>query len=87
MGRYLSVHKDPFQVLYFYLGMFIGLKKIVGKNAISEDNNSGDNQRIPEHCDSMHASNMKSTKKRKVDYLDPASAKKKYVLIMFVYIR
>ncbi|XP_017757541.1 PREDICTED: uncharacterized protein LOC108548916 [Eufriesea mexicana] len=62
------------------LRMFNGLKKIVGKNAVSEDGNICDNQRISENADSIHASNIKSTKRRKVDYLDPPSTKKKRVV-------
>lgn len=66
--------------------MFNGLKKIVGKNAVSEDGNICDNQRIPENTDSIHASNSKSTKRRKVDYLDPPSTKKKYVFTPLLHI-
>ncbi|KOC64707.1 Rho GTPase-activating protein 11A [Habropoda laboriosa] len=63
------------------LRMFNGLKKIVGKNAASEEGNICDNQRIQEKdaCNELHASNMKSTKKRKVEYLDPPNTKKKKV--------
>ncbi|CAK9813510.1 Rho GTPase-activating protein 11A [Anthophora quadrimaculata] len=63
------------------LRMFNGLKKIVGKNAVSEDGNICDNQRIQEKDahNELYASNIKSTKKRKVEYLDPPSTKKKRV--------
>lgn len=56
--------------------MFNGLKKIVGKNAVPEDSTDYGNQRIPENYDS----NVKSTKKRKVDNADPSSIKKKRVI-------
>lgn len=56
--------------------MFNGLKKIVSKNAASEDN-TYDSQKILENTDSIHAPNIKSTKKRKVDYLDSPNTKKK----------
>ncbi|XP_076751599.1 uncharacterized protein LOC143423796 isoform X2 [Xylocopa sonorina] len=62
--------------------MFNGLKKIVGKNAVIEDNvirNACDTQKDPENYDPIQ-SNVKSTKKRKVDYLDPPSMKKKRVV-------
>ncbi|KAK9294481.1 hypothetical protein QLX08_010933 [Tetragonisca angustula] len=62
------------------LRMFNGLKKIVGKNAVSEDGNVCDDQRISENSDSMHISSTKSTKKRKVDYADLPSIKKKRVI-------
>lgn len=64
--------------------MFNGLKKIVGKNAVSEDGNVCDDQRISENSDSMHISNTKSTKKRKVDYADLPTTKKKYALIFCI---
>ncbi|XP_017891572.1 uncharacterized protein LOC108631879 isoform X2 [Ceratina calcarata] len=56
--------------------MFNGLKKIVGKNAVPEDGSEYSGQRIPENYDS----NVKSTKKRKVDNVDPSSIKKKRVV-------
>ncbi|XP_012164348.2 uncharacterized protein LOC100650641 isoform X1 [Bombus terrestris] len=61
------------------LRMFNGLKKIVGKNAASEDSNTCDSQRISENANSVHILNTKPTKKRKVDYIDPPSTKKKRV--------
>ncbi|XP_031369286.1 uncharacterized protein LOC102673871 isoform X3 [Apis dorsata] len=60
------------------LRMFNGLKKIVSKNAASEDN-AHDSQKNLENTDSIHASNIKSTKKRKVDYLDSPNTKKKKI--------
>lgn len=63
--------------------MFNGLKKIVGKNAASEDSNTCDSQRISENANSVHLLNTKPTKKRKVDYIDPPSTKKKYVFTFF----
>lgn len=64
--------------------MFNGLKKIVSKNAASEDN-AHDSQKNLENTDSIHASNIKSTKKRKVDYLDSPNTKKKYVFNLFFF--
>lgn len=60
--------------------MFNGLKKIVGKNAVSEDGNVCDDQRISENSDLMHISNTKSIKKRKVDCADLPNTKKKRVI-------
>ncbi|XP_015433267.1 PREDICTED: uncharacterized protein LOC107189286 [Dufourea novaeangliae] len=61
--------------------MFNGLKKIVGKSTVSDDGSISDNQRVPENCDPSHASNTKSTKKRKVtERVDPSSTKKKRVI-------
>ncbi|KOX70393.1 Rho GTPase-activating protein 11A [Melipona quadrifasciata] len=62
------------------LRMFNGLKKIVGKNAVSEDGNVCDDQRISENSDSMRISNTKSIKKRKVDCADLPNTKKKRVI-------
>lgn len=62
------------------LRMFNGLKKIVGKNAVSEDGNVCDDQRISENSDLMHISNTKSIKKRKVDCADLPNTKKKRVI-------
>ncbi|KZC11209.1 Rho GTPase-activating protein 11A, partial [Dufourea novaeangliae] len=63
------------------LRMFNGLKKIVGKSTVSDDGSISDNQRVPENCDPSHASNTKSTKKRKVtERVDPSSTKKKRVI-------
>ena len=64
--------------------MFNGLKKIVSKNAASEDN-TYDSQKILENTDSIHAPNIKSTKKRKVDYLDSPNTKKKYAFKLFSF--
>nr|XP_031833727.1 rho GTPase-activating protein gacF-like [Nomia melanderi] len=63
------------------LRMFNGLKKIVGKAAVSEEGNMLDNQQVPENCDPLHVSNNKYTKKRKVaERVDPSSTKKKRVV-------
>lgn len=59
---------------------------MVGKNSAPEDGNVSDNQRIPENYDALYASNNKSTKKRKVEYSDPQTSKKKYVFKCFMYI-
>nr|XP_003707457.1 PREDICTED: rho GTPase-activating protein gacF-like isoform X1 [Megachile rotundata] len=59
------------------LRVFNGLKKMVGKNSMPEDDNTSDNQRVPENCDLLHTSNTKGSKKRKVDNSDPAAPKKK----------
>ena len=59
------------------LRVFNGLKKMVGKNSTPEDDNVSDNQRILENYDALHASNNKSTKKRKVEYSDSQTSKKK----------
>ncbi|XP_054012054.1 rho GTPase-activating protein 11A-like isoform X1 [Hylaeus anthracinus] len=63
------------------LRMFNGLKKIVGKSTIPDDDNTSDNQRLSGNCDLLQASNNKSIKKRKVvERLDPSSTKKKRVV-------